>query len=203
MLNASKAARHLAKTDAKFAEIIRRAGPPKLELHTCPPFESLVKTIVYQQLSGKAAATIFGRLEKVSGGMTPQAIDRLDDASVRAAGISSQKLRYLRDLTSRSLANQLPYSKFESMADDEILNKLIEVKGIGVWSAQIFLMFALGRPDVLPSGDLGIQKAVKKLYRLRELPKPERLIKMSEPWKPYRTVASWYLWKSIDGDAAV
>jgi DNA-3-methyladenine glycosylase II len=204
MKNARRAQRHLAACDPRLAALIERVGPLRLRPQTCTPFESLGRAIVHQQLSVKAAATIHGRLlERCGGAFEPRVLARLGDAEIRSAGISSQKLRYLRDLTARALDGSLPLGSLASMDDEAIVGQLTSVKGIGRWSADMFLIFHLCRPDVLPTGDLGIQKAAQKLYRLRALPEPEKLVKLAEPWRPHRTAACWYLWRSLDGEAAI
>jgi DNA-3-methyladenine glycosylase II len=190
---------HLRARDPRLAEIVERVGPIRLTPHRCAPFESLARAIVYQQLSGKAAATIFGRLlEKCGGGIGPRELARLSDANLRSAGVSPQKLGYLRDLSARSLSGALELDSVRALDDAQIIESLTAVKGIGRWSAEMFLMFHLGRPDVLPVGDLGIRKAAQRLYRLRGLPAEERLTKIAEPWRPFRTAACWYLWRSLE-----
>jgi DNA-3-methyladenine glycosylase II len=167
-------------------------------------FEAVLRSIIYQQLSGKAASTIHGRVTALFGGARPtaDALQRLADAELRAAGVSSQKLGYMRNLTERVLQGEVPIDDLHTLEDDEVLRHLTSIKGVGKWTAQMFLMFRLGRPDILPEGDLGIQKGIQKAYRLRKLPPPARVLSIGAKWAPYRTVASWYLWRSIDGEAA-
>jgi DNA-3-methyladenine glycosylase II len=195
------AIRHLRRTDRVFAGLIDRVGPCTFERNASGThFAALARTIVYQQLSGKAAATILGRLQGLYGGRAPTARQILDttDVELRSVGVSAQKASYLRDLAARVDDGRLPVARLGRLADDAVAEVLTGVKGIGRWSAQVFLIFRLGRPDVLPDGDLGIQNAVQRAYRLRKRPAPERVRKIGEAWAPYRSVASWYLWRSLD-----
>jgi DNA-3-methyladenine glycosylase II len=159
-----------------------------------------VRTIVYQQLSGKAASTILGRVHGLYSGRAPTPAELLatPDTSLRGAGLSRQKLVYLRDLADRVENGSLPVGRLGRLSDADAIESLVAVKGIGRWTAQVFLMFRLARPDVLPEGDLGIQKAIQRAYGLRRLPTPERVMKIGAAWTPYRSVAAWYLWKSLD-----
>ncbi len=164
-----------------------------------PAFHSLAEAIVYQQLHGKAAATIFKRLTDLAGDpLTPEAILKLSEEQMRAAGLSKQKLSYLRDLAAKTQSRELDFSRLADLPDAEVIRQLTQVKGIGVWTAHMFLMFSLRRPDVLPTGDLGIQMAIRKHYRKRKLPKPQQMEKIAKCWSPYRSVACWYLWRSMD-----
>jgi len=161
---------------------------------------ALVGSIVSQQLSTKAAATIFGRFVALfPGNAIPDAaaIAAIDAARLRAVGLSGQKVGYLRDLCARIQDGRLDLDALDALEDAEVIERLTAVKGFGRWTAEMFLMFRLHRPDVLPVGDLGIQNAVQRLYRLRKRPDPKRLIKLGEPWRPYRSVACWYLWQSL------
>jgi DNA-3-methyladenine glycosylase II len=165
------------------------------------PFTSLIRSIIYQQLSGKAAGTILARfLALFPNGRypTPQELLKLKDAKFKKAGVSPQKTRYLRDLAARFIDGTIDPSKFNKMTDEEIREHLLVVKGIGRWTADMFLMFTLFRPDVFPTGDLGIQKGFQKLLKMRKMPDPIKMEKLSKNWKPYRTVASWYLWELVD-----
>jgi DNA-3-methyladenine glycosylase II len=167
------------------------------------PFAALLKAIVSQQLSTKAARTIYARLMALFDGVpTPSGLARLDDDRLRAAGLSSQKLRYMRDLGTRVADGSLPLHTLDAMSDDDVIVALTQVKGIGRWTAEMFLMFRLHRPDVLPVGDLGIVKAVQKAYGLRKTPTPDRLHEIGEAWRPYRSVACWYLWRSLNNAPA-
>ncbi|HKT80881.1 MAG TPA: DNA-3-methyladenine glycosylase [Vicinamibacterales bacterium] len=163
-------------------------------------FTALVRAIVSQQLSTKAAATIYARLAALfpDGEVTrPEIVAQLDDATLRGVGLSGQKVAYLRDLSSRIADGRLDLDTLESLSDADVIERLTAVKGFGRWTAEMFLMFRLHRPDVLPVGDLGIVNAVQKMYRLRTRPKPDKLTKIGEAWRPYRSVACWYLWQTI------
>jgi DNA-3-methyladenine glycosylase II len=195
------AVRHLRHADPVLARIITRVGPCTLgRREPGTHFSALVRTIVYQQLSGRAAATILSRVHGLYGGRPPTARALLDTPpdALRGAGVSTQKISYLRDLAARVDDGRLPASRLGRLSDADAITTLTEVKGIGRWTAQIFLMFRLQRPDVLPDGDLGIQKAIQLGWGLRTLPAPERVQRMGAPWAPHRTVAAWYLWRSID-----
>jgi len=196
-----EAIRHLRRTDRVLADIIDRVGACRFDKRERGThFAALVRTIVFQQLSGKAASTILSRVHDLYGGRAPTAAELLEtpDAQLRGAGISTQKSKYLRDLAERVHDGRLPVTRLGRLDDSAVTEVLTGVKGIGVWTAQIFLMFRLGRPDVLPDGDLGIQNAIHRAYGLRRRPTPERVKKIGAPWAPYRSVASWYLWKSLD-----
>ena len=196
----SKARRLLARRDPVLRDLMRRYGPCGLgqSQHT-DPFTALVHAIISQQLSTKAAATIARRVDALAGGApAPAAFAAVSDADLRAAGLSGQKLRYLRDLCARIADGSLPLDALDHMTDDDVIVALTEVKGIGRWTAEMFLMFRLHRPDVLPVGDLGIVKAVQRAYRLRKVPSPTRLMRLGESWRPYRSVACWYLWASLE-----
>ena len=158
-----------------------------------------MQAIISQQLSTKAAATIGARVMGLCGGApTPEAIERLTDQELRLAGLSGQKTRYMRDLSRRVLDGSLALADIESLDDEAVIGALTSVKGIGRWTAEMFLIFRLQRPDVLPVGDLGIVKAVQQHYGMRRVPSPARLMKLGEQWRPYRTVACWYLWASLN-----
>jgi len=189
---------HLKKADPVLAEIIERVGRFRMNYDE-PAFQSLAEAIVYQQLHGKAAATIFKRLTDLAGEpLTPEGILKLSTEQLRGVGLSKQKLSYLRDLAARTQAGELNFARLPDLPDAEVIKQLTQVKGIGVWTAHMFLMFSLRRPDVLPTGDLGIQMAIRKHYRKRKLPKPMQMEKIAKCWAPYRSVACWYLWQSID-----
>jgi len=164
-----------------------------------PVFHHLAEAIVYQQLHGKAAATIFKRLTDLAGSpLRPEGILKLSEVQLRGVGLSKQKLSYLRDLAAKTQSGELNFTQLPALPDAEVIEKLTQVKGIGVWTAHMFLMFALRRPDVLPTGDLGIQMAIRKHYNKRKLPKPLQMEKIAKCWSPYRSVACWYLWRSMD-----
>jgi DNA-3-methyladenine glycosylase II len=193
-----KAIFHLKKADPVLRGIIESVGPCRMEFGE-PEFSSLAEAIVYQQLNGKAAVTIFSRFADLAGRpLTPQGILKLTEAQMRAAGLSKQKLSYLRDLAAKTHAGELNFAQLPDMPDEEVIQHLTQVKGIGVWTAHMFLMFALRRPNVLPTGDYGVQVAMRKHYRKRKLPKPPQMEKIARSWEPYRSVACWYLWKSLD-----
>src|SRR6476660_2650638 len=193
-----KAILHLKKADPILADIIERVGPYRINYDE-PAFASLAEAIVYQQLHGKAAATIFKRLTDLAGlPLTPEGVLKLSEEQMRAVGLSKQKLSYLRDLAAKTQAGELDFARLPDMPDEEIIKHLTAVKGIGVWTAHMFLMFALRRPNVLPTGDYGIQAAIRKHYRKRKLPKPIQMEKIAKCWAPYRSVACWYLWRSMD-----
>ena len=163
-------------------------------------FHALARAIVFQQLSGKAAGTIFGRLNALYPGdaATPEGIMATSDDALRAVGLSRQKIGYLRDLSQKVLSGALPLDAVESMTDDDLITHLVQVKGIGRWTAQMFLMFRLGRPDVLPELDLGIQNAIQRAYRMRKRPTPKQVKKIGAKWSPHSSVACWYLWRSLE-----
>ena len=193
-----KAILHLKKADPVLATIIKRVGRFAMNYDE-PAFHSLAEAIVYQQLHGKAAATIFKRLTDLAGEpLTPEGILRLSEVQMRDVGLSKQKLSYLRDLAAKTQAGDLDFARLPNLPDTEVIQALTQVKGIGVWTAHMFLMFSLRRPDVLPTGDLGIQMAIRKHYRKRKLPKPLQMEKIARCWAPYRSVACWYLWRSMD-----
>ena len=180
--------------------LIRRHGACGLaEAQHTDPFTALTHAIISQQLSSKAASTIAGRFDALCAGRpTPGAVAAVSDTQLRAVGLSGQKIRYMRDLCVRVEDDSLPLHRLEALTDDQVVEALTGVTGIGRWTAEMFLMFRLHRPDVLPVGDLGIVKAVQRAYRLRKIPSAARLEQIGEPWRPYRSVACWYLWASLD-----
>jgi DNA-3-methyladenine glycosylase II len=164
-----------------------------------PVFESLAEAIVYQQLNGKAAATIYKRFAAIAGDpLTSAGILKLTAAQMRSAGLSKQKTSYLFDMAERAHRGELNFSRLSEMSDDGVIEHLTQVKGVGVWTAHMFLMFTLRRPNILPTGDYGVRVAMKKAYNKRKLPKPEVMEKIAKPWEPYRSIASWYLWQSLE-----
>ncbi len=195
---------HLRAADPVLARLIDEVGPYAIEFLE-PDFQTLVKSIVYQQLSGKVALVIFNRLVAAAGNgrLTPEAVLRLRMPRLRAVGLSQQKISYIRDLARQARSGAIDFACLPALTDDEVCESLTAVKGIGVWTAQMFLIFALRRLDVMPSGDLGIRAAVRKLYGLPEMPKPAEVEERAGKWKPYRTVASWYLWRSLDAKAGL
>jgi DNA-3-methyladenine glycosylase II len=196
----ARARRILARRDPVIRDLIRKHGPCGLaDAQHTDPFTALVHAIVSQQLSTKAAATIAARFDALLGGTpTPHGLAAVTDAQLRAVGLSAQKIGYMRDLCARIQNLSLPLGSLDALADADVIEALTQVKGIGRWTAEMFLMFRLHRPDVLPVGDLGIVKAVQRAYRLRKAPDPKRLTRIGEPWRPYRSVACWYLWASLD-----
>ncbi|MEP7064755.1 MAG: DNA-3-methyladenine glycosylase [Gemmatimonadota bacterium] len=195
------AVRHLKGADPVLASIIERVGPSRFARPTSGShLDALVRSIVSQQLSTSAAATIYSRLVALVG--VPEPLPRhwlaLDDPDLRAAGLSRQKISYIRDLARHVQDDALPMAKLHEMSDDDVIEALTAVKGIGVWTAQMFLMFRLGRPDILPVLDLGIRNAFRRAYRLRKEPTAKRMFAIAKPWAPYRSVASWYLWQSLE-----
>jgi DNA-3-methyladenine glycosylase II len=199
--NYRNAIRTLKRVDPVLAKVIDSVGPCRLEVRSeGTHFQALTRSIVYQQLSGKAAATIFGRFNALApdGAPSPADVLAMTDDRLRAAGLSRQKIAYLRDLASKVDTGALPLEDVGSMTDDDIIEHLVQVKGIGKWTAQMFLMFRLGRQDVLPDLDLGIQNAIRRAYRLRKRPAPERVRHIGSKWSPHSTVACWYLWRSLD-----
>jgi len=192
---------HLRERDPKLARIIDRIGACELAPRAGGShFDALVRAIVYQQLSGKAAATIHGRVEGLYGDRapTPQEILATDDERLRAAGLSWQKISYIKDLSTKVASGELAVESLDSMPDDEVTASLVRVKGIGRWSAQMFLMFRLGRPNVLPDLDLGVQRGIQHAYSLPKLPTPKDVLRIGERWAPYASVASWYMWRLLE-----
>jgi DNA-3-methyladenine glycosylase II len=195
----ARARRILVRRDPVIAALIRTHGPCGLSRaqHT-DPFHALVQAIISQQLSTAAARTIGQRLRGLyDGRMTAAAIAATPDHALRAVGLSPQKVGYMRDLCAKVDSGALALASLDTLSDDAVIEALTQVKGIGRWTAEMFLMFRLHRPDVLPVGDLGIVKAIQKQYRLRKTPLPDRLMKIGEAWRPYRSVACWYLWASL------
>lgn len=193
-----KAILHLKNSDPVLRAIIERIGPCKLQFGE-PVFHSLAEAIIYQQLNGKAAVTIFKRFAALAGDpLTPEGILKLTPEKMRAVGLSKQKTSYLFDMAERAHRGELDFSRLPTMSDDEVIKHLTQVKGVGVWTAHMFLMFTLRRPNILPTGDYGVRTAIMKHYKKRKLPKPELMERIAKPWAPYRSVACWYLWQSLD-----
>jgi len=193
-----KAVNHLRKSDPILRGIIERVGPCRMEAGPAE-FSSLAESIVYQQLNGKAAATIFERFLALAGEpLTPEGVLKLTDAQLRSVGLSKQKSSYLKDLSVKTQEGLLDFAALPGLDDDEVIKHLTQVKGIGVWTAQMFLMFTLKRPNILPTGDYGVQAAIRRHYKKRKMPKPDVMEKIARPWAPYRSVACWYLWRSLD-----
>jgi DNA-3-methyladenine glycosylase II len=226
-----KALLHLRKSDPVMRAIIERIGPYRIEFGE-PVFHSLAEAIIYQQLNGKAAVTIFNRFAALAGNpLTPEGILKLTPEQMRSVGLSKQKSSYLLDMAERAHRGDLDFTRLPEMTDDEVIKHLTQVKGVGVWTAQMFLMFTLRRQNVLPVGDFGIRMAMYKNYLGKKagravaakasvnakkngqpakasarkvkpvkiiLPNPEQMEKIAKAWEPYRSVASWYLWRSLD-----
>jgi 3-methyladenine DNA glycosylase/8-oxoguanine DNA glycosylase len=195
-----EAIHHLRRQDPVLAAIIDRVGDYRIQFRD-PDFETLVKSIVYQQLSGRVASVIFGRLAAaaaIDGKLTPAGILKLRPARMRSLGLSTQKTAYIRDLARHARDGKVRFEDLLDLPDQEVIERLTQVKGIGVWTVHMFLMFALRRPDVLPTGDLGIRNAIQKAYGLEEPPRPAEMEAIAVRWKPYCTVASWYLWRSLE-----
>ena len=219
-----KAVLHLKKSDPVMRSIIERIGPLKMQFGE-PTFHSLAESIIYQQLNGRAAVTIFNRFAALAGEpLTPEGILNLTPEQMRSVGLSKQKSSYLLDMAEHAHRGELEFSRLSEMSEDEVIAHLTQVKGVGVWTAHMFLMFTLRRPDILPTGDFGIRMAMYKHYlekRVRKngtargsvarkgkkakpkkikivLPTPEQMQKIAKKWEPYRSIACWYLWQSLD-----
>jgi DNA-3-methyladenine glycosylase II len=202
-----KARRLLMRRDPVLGALIKQIGPCGMADRQRPDhLTALCGAIVSQQLSTKAAATIFGRFKALfpGGAITSVAdIAAFDDQTLRGVGLSGQKVSYLRDLSARVGDGRLVLEELDELPDDQVVERLVSVKGFGRWTAEMFLMFRLHRPDVLPVGDLGIVNAAQRLYRLRKRPDPKRLLALGEAWRPYRSVACWYLWQSLRNEPAI
>jgi DNA-3-methyladenine glycosylase II len=219
-----RAVNHLKKSDPVLRAIIERVGPCRMQFRP-PEFHSLARSIVYQQLNGKAAAKIFDRFAALAGEpITPRGILKLSDEQLRSVGLSKQKAGYLKDLAAKTAAGELDFPRLAQLPDAEVIEHLTQVKGVGVWTSQMFLMFTLKRENVLPTGDFGVRMAMfrhyldvqrakaakkstakkkssagaKKSKSKIKLPTPEQMVKIAKCWEPYRSVACWYLWRSID-----
>ena len=197
---ARKARIHLSKADPVLARIIAEVGAlgitPRRER-----FQALARAIIFQQLAGAAANAIYGRFVALFPDVefpSPEQVLAKSDAELRSVGLSEKKALYIKDLATHVRDGKLNFDLFHKMTDDEIVAHLTQVKGIGKWTAEMFLMFHLGRPDVMPADDLGVQNAVRRHYRMRQRPNRKRLLKHAERWRPYRTAAAWYLWRSLD-----
>ncbi len=193
----------LSQTDPCLGEIIRSVGDFSIKIRK-DPFSALIESIMYQQLAGSAARVIYSRFIKYynnnnnSRPFLPEQVLSTPNSVLRSSiGLSNKKIEYIKDLSAKVMQRKLDVSTLHKLSDEEIIAQLIQVKGIGRWTAEMFLIFCLGRLDVLPVTDLGIRKAMQKIYSLSELPKPTEMLSITQPWKPYRTVARWYLWKSL------
>jgi DNA-3-methyladenine glycosylase II len=198
-----EAIHHLKRSDPILSEIIDRVGEYQIAFRD-PDFETLTKSIVNQQLNGRVADVIFGRLAKAAGGkVTPENVLKLRPARMRTLGLSGQKTSYIRDLARHTRDGRVVFDELTELSDAEVIERLTQVKGIGVWTVHMFLIFALRRTDVLPIGDLGIRNAIRKAYGMAELPQPAEMEAIAARWRPYCTVASWYLWRSLEPNANV
>jgi 3-methyladenine DNA glycosylase/8-oxoguanine DNA glycosylase len=197
-----RARRHLMRRDPRLAPLIKRVGRCRLpDARPSAPFAALVRAILSQQLSGKAAETIHGRVVTLlerSGGLTPAGLLAADPVALRAAGVSRPKIAYLRDLAERVETARLDLEALDQHSDEDVIAAITAVKGLGRWSAEMFLIFRLNRPDVFPVGDLGIVKGVQKLLAMKRRPAPRTMLRVAEAWRPYRSVAAWYLWRLHD-----
>jgi DNA-3-methyladenine glycosylase II len=198
-----KAIQHLKRSDPVLSAIICRVGEYSIQFRD-PDFEALVKSIVSQQLSGRVATVIFGRLSAaLNGKITPAGILKLRPSKMRALGLSGSKTAYIRDLARHTRDGAIVFEELADLPDEEVIARLTKVKGIGVWTAHMFLIFALKRTDVLPIGDLGIRNAMRKAYGMAEPPTPAEMEALAKRWRPYCSVASWYLWRSLENEAAL
>jgi DNA-3-methyladenine glycosylase II len=193
-----KARRHLARRDPVLKQIVGKVGPCTLQIEP-DRFKLLARSIVSQQISGKAARSIFARLVEATGkaGLTPKGILKLSDEKLRGAGLSAGKVRSMRDLAEKVNDGVVSLADIHEREDEEIIEHLIPVRGIGRWTAEMFLIFSLGRLDVLPVGDLGLRVGVQRHYGLEEPPKKDALTEIAAPWQPYRSIATWYFWRSL------
>lgn len=201
------AATHLAKVDLALAPIIKRAGLPTITPHK-NYYQELVESIVSQQLSVKAAATILKRFVDLFAGSdfpTPEQILKVDIETLRGVGLSRQKGSYIQDLALKVIEGTVTFDELDKLSNDEIVKELTQIKGVGVWTVHMFLMFCMGRLDVLPVGDLGIKNGIQKLYGLENTPTPDDITEIAKnnSWHPYESVASWYVWHSLDNKPAL
>ena len=191
---------HLRRQDPVLAGIIDRVGEYRIQFRP-PSFETLVRSIIFQQLSGRVGNVIFDRLKRAAGdAITPESILKLRPSRMRSLGLSTQKTAYIRDLARHTRDGVVTFEDLAALDDHLVIERLTMVKGIGVWTAHMFLIFALQRVDILPTGDLGVRNAIRKAYNFKELPTPEEMEALALKWRPYCSVASWYLWRSLEGD---
>ena len=189
--------RHLRKSDPIMRDVIRKAGPFRLNLRH-DRFHALALAIVSQQISGKAARSIWEKLKGIADPLSPERIRQLTVEELRMAGLSKQKASYLVDLSEHVSEGKLNLKRIGRLSDEAVIESLVAVKGIGIWTAQMFLIFSLGRLDVLPHGDLGVRTAIQKLYGLDELPNRDTCHRIAERWRPYASIATWYCWRSLE-----
>ena len=192
----TKAQRHLARRDPVLKQLMKQVGPCTLQ-HDPDGFRVLVRSIVAQQISTKAARSIGARLVEAVGELRPKALLKATDEALRAAGLSAAKVRAVRDLAEKVHSGSVPLDRLPDLPDEEVIELLLPVRGIGRWTAEMFLIFSLGRFDVLPVGDFGLREGVRRQYGLEEHPAKDALIEMAEPWRPYRSIATWFLWRSF------
>jgi len=198
-----KAMEHLSACDETLAELIANTVPFQTDAdHLQSPYEALLEAIAYQSISGKAAATIFGRIKALgSNGRapTPEEMVKIPQRKLRKAGLSGAKAVAMKDLARKTMEGVVPtLEQAHSIPDEELVERLVSVRGIGAWTVEMFLIFRLGRPDVLPIHDLGVKKGWSVAYGKKHMPKPKELLKFGERWRPYRTVASWYMWRAFE-----
>src|SRR5713226_6655855 len=199
----SAAMNHLSACDTQLAELIANTVPFQMDSDPLQsPYEALLESIAYQSISGKAAATIFGRIKALSGNgraPSPEQMLKLRKPALRKAGLSGAKILAMKDLAQKTIAGVVPtLEQAEKLSDDELVERLVSVRGIGAWTVEMFLIFRLGRPDVLPIHDLGVKKGWSVAYGKKHMPKPKELLAFGERWRPYRTVASWYMWRAFE-----
>ncbi len=196
-----RAVTHLKQSDPVLARIIARVGACRLEIRAeGTHFDALVRSIVFQQLSTRAATTIYGRVRALFGDRSPSAADLLATGAdtLRSAGLSWAKIKYVKDLSTRAVEGSLDVERLHELEDSAIIEALVQVKGIGRWTAHMFLIFRLGRPDIVPELDLGVRTAIQRAYGLRKLPTPAKVLTVGKAWAPYGSVAAWYLWRSLE-----
>lgn len=192
-------ATEILREDPTFGPLVREVGPVRMDADPAGPFPSLARAIVYQQLAGKAAATIHGRfVEVLDGRVTPAAVRDASAEALRAAGLSASKLRAIRDLAERSLSGEVPLDDMDEAEDDEVVERLTSVWGIGTWTAHMFLLGRLRRPDVWPVGDLGVRKGWARIHGLEEAPAADELAPLGEPYRPWRSAVAWYCWRAVE-----
>jgi len=199
-MNIEKGLKHLKKKDEKMGRLITKFEKPEFKKDN-NYFEALVRAIVYQQLSGKAAATIYERLKDLfteNKFLLPSIVMEKSHEELRSVGLSNQKASYIHNIANAFYTGTIP-KNINAIDDNEVIECLTTIKGVGPWTAEMFLMFTLNRPDVFPVTDLGIQKGFQLFFQLDKLPRPDQMIKNAEPWRPYRTLASWYLWRLVEG----
>ena len=199
----SAAMNHLTAKDQKLAELMTATLPFQMDADPLQsPYEALLESIAYQSISGKAAATIFGRIKALSAAgraPTPEEMLKLRKSALRKAGLSGAKILAMKDLAQKTLEGVVPTrEQAQTMSDEELVERLTSVRGIGAWTVEMFLIFTLGRPDVLPIHDLGVKKGWAVTYGKKHMPKPKELLAFGEQWRPYRTIASWYMWRAFE-----